>query len=620
MSTVTALGLEYHIEAIVGGKEVTVELVYKPTGGSDMSPDTVKVSTVGMNALGAYYMGSLHSSDAVNIADTSGIPTDKFVASVGNVEYPDNPAYVVVDLEKVVSTRILDKVKNGTYIIINTTVFVGGFGVPLDDSIFAETTFTTWLADYTSVYDPTMTASTLYSWMLGVFNITTYNSEYKWLLPKIYETGSQVFQIQDYATGMKVTEITVNILNFDLEYVGGTSDTAAKQEGLVDLDDEYYLKGYMLKITSPDIEAGTTVTWNITKAGSPIGTYHNGSAWTDYETPLSSIPTTQAIYWRSDIIGSITDEYKISATFTPLGASSMVTCSYDIKSRELDSNVASHRDNFNEDADMLQRIMLQLFYLDKGRLDYFRRGQYDTYSQNGFYHSNYYPPRNVPDWSSIADEIWNFDKFTLGNNSAPDPRSLDLSVIQGIWSEFSLILAAGIQPPQNRSTPAYEATWIPCAVTTSELTMPADFPRTPAELLKALVTQEGKSHSFERFDPLAVSSINIGQTLGYDGGAHTLTDGGIGYCKVQPYRAGGRNLYDPQENLIRGAEILQENIYDGLNPGADDAEKVWYALFKYNHGNYSSGSPTTLRNGNKYEKDSAGYADAIFGFLGVTVP
>jgi len=196
-----------------------------------------------------------------------------------------------------------------------------------------------------------------------------------------------------------------------IEYIGGTHPTDATKEDYKSLGDEYVMRGYMLKITCPKVKTGTDVTWTIKKGETEVGTYHQAGAWANYKTALPTKPKSQTIYWRSPYTGgTIDDAYTISASFTtPEGKP--VTLTREIRSRKLDWENADHRDKFNEDTDMVQRAMIQVLYLDKGRLDSYRIGKYDRNAQ-GFYHSSC-EWREVRNWSPIADEVWNFDKFAL---------------------------------------------------------------------------------------------------------------------------------------------------------------------------------------------------------------
>jgi hypothetical protein len=518
-----------------------------------------------------------------------------------------------------VTKSVLDGLKNGAYTILDTNNIGAGYGVPLEKVIKSERVFLEFLDLLNHFVTPPWTADQLYKWILASFRFNPGQADYYWQLPRIYTPGKHPIEIRNSANGQVIKRITLWVLKLDVEYVGGTNATNATQEGVVTLDEEYFMKGYLLKITAPEIKAGTPVAWSITKGDLATGTYHQGMAWTNYATNLPAIPTTRTVYWRSDLGGSITDEYNISAAFALPDSGAQATCARKIKSRQLSHTNSLHANGFNEDADMAQRAMIQVFYLDKGRLNVYRPGQYDAFASNGFYRSDSHGLRN---WSSIADEVGNFRRLAMNTGprlAVPCPLSLDL--VQGIWNQFGLILAAGVQPAQDTNTPDYITNWVPNAITTAELTMPEAFGKTSAEVLKALVRQEGGRHSYERSGPLAVSSIQIGEKDSSTGGVHTYTDGGLGYCKVQPYHAGGRNIYTPQGNLIRGAIILQGNIVAVANPGETANEKVWFALFRYNYGSFVPDlTPAELRSaGNPYTR-SVNYADGIFGALGLTPP
>lgn len=387
-------------------------------------------------------------------------------------------------------------------------------------------------------------------------------------------------------------------------------------EGYETLDDQYIMKGYMLKLSTPPIQAGTDVTWSIKKGAQEVGTYHDSGAWTAYNSPLQNKPTTPTVYWRSDTAGAIDDTYTITATYRPQGAAADKTISRQVKSRLLDPAVAEHRNQFNEDADMAQRAMIQIFYLDKGRLEFYRIGKYDT-GTAGFYRSS--RTITVKAWSPIADEVDNFDWFALGH-FADHSTELKLRVVQGIWTQFSEILQAGAMGQINANDPNYN-NWLTAAA--GSLPQPPGFPRTNVQILNAQQKKESPRpgtpwHSWARFDPLAVSSVDIGQALKKDPD-HTYTDGGLGFGKVQPYNKGTRNLYKPDENMLREAGIMNTNIYAADNPGGPDINaKVWFGYYRYNAGNYGNGTPAQLRAAGE---KGAVYADAIFqNYLQLPLP
>lgn len=402
------------------------------------------------------------------------------------------------------------------------------------------------------------------------------------------------------------------------EYVGSVRATDALQERMAALDEDYFMKGYMLTFTAPEIAAGSAVIWSNTRAGSPAGTYHAENSWTAYAVPLAQPPTGRTMHWRSDTGGAIDDTYKVSATYMPSGGTVVTTAVRELRSRALDASIPQHSNSFNEDADMAQRVMCQVFYLDKARLDTFRPGQYDSSAQHGFYHSKLESRSlNLRWWSSISDEVKNFRKFAQ-NVTPLAAQPLTLPIVQGIWGEFSKVLLAGAQGAITAATPEYESSWLPSAVQASGLAVPEGFPRTPVVLLRSLVRQEGNSHSGVRYAPLAVSNVKIGEAKNTNGGMHVHTDGGIGFCKVQPYNASTFNIYAPGENLTCGATILLKWMQDSGNPGNTPAETVWYALFRYNRGNFGDGlSPQALRSlpVGDVRRGSADYADHIFEFM-----
>jgi hypothetical protein len=388
------------------------------------------------------------------------------------------------------------------------------------------------------------------------------------------------------------------------------------------------MKGYMLKLSTAPIQAGTDVTWSIKKGDQETGTYHPGGVWEHYDDvlPPDQRPKTRSIYWRSDTVGSIDDSYTIEAQYTPPNANATTRVSRVIRSRLLDPNNAGHRDQFNEDADMVQRALIQVFYLDKGRLTSYRIGKYDKGDSanpdgpHGFYRVDRTPPK-INKWSCVADEVSNFDKFAL-NSTVPDAR-LQLRIVQGIWAQFDLILGAPLLEEVTTQDALFDNNWVPGACQDSGYTMPEGFGANREPTLKAQVQQEGGRHSYNRFDPLAVSNLQIGENAFGEGAAeHVYTDGGLGFGKIQPYNRGTHNVYMPYENLVCMAEIMKGNVESARNPGTNADEKVWRALFKYNNGPYRDETRIgDLRNSQDTNiKRSANYADGVFAKLGLQPP
>lgn len=401
-----------------------------------------------------------------------------------------------------------------------------------------------------------------------------------------------------------------------IEYIGGTSETNGLLEAYKPLEQDYIMKGYMLKITAPPIQPGTTVEWSIKKGAVEAGTYHQTGAWTAYNTPLQNRPTSRTIFWRSDADGSITDSYLISAKYTPPGSPNPVTVTRTVQSRLLDPTVPALRDNFNEDTDMVQRAMIQVFFIDKGRLRSYRIGKYDRGAQ-GYYESSY--PRNVPQWSPIADEVENFDQFALNNSN--HSTTLRLTVVKGIWEQFALILAKPLPSAVTDQHPDFNQ-WLTDAVNGSGISVPAGFPRTPEEVLTFQIKKENNGkHSGDRFDPLAVSSVLVGENYAGSGATlHTYTDDGIGFAKIQPYNRGTLNIFGPPENILRQGQMMKVNI-DGTQGLFGVNERVWRAYVRYNAGSYFQNlTAAQLRTGTSTQQRGAKYADAIFNAMGIPLP
>lgn len=391
-------------------------------------------------------------------------------------------------------------------------------------------------------------------------------------------------------------------------YIGGTDSTDGTQEGEKELAGDHILKGYILKCVCPGVPQGTQVTWTFKKGTETVGTFHEGYAWSNYSTKLDNPPTGATIYWRSPVSGNITDAYTVEATYTPQGGQP-VTVSRTLTSRTLAPNNGDVRDFFCEDVDMLQRALIQVFFLDKGRLDRYAIGKYRDHSRSEYLYRSSLPGRQVPLWSAVADEVWNFDKFALNHAGS---YTLALPQVQGLWNELSLILGAG-DIGAVTTTHAQYGNWRNAAITAANLSLPQGFPKTAAQYLDGLVTVESTGkHSDDRHAPLAINSIRVGEASGGTP-KHTWTDDGLGFMKVQPYNRGTRNLYKPDENLLQGTQLLAGHVNGA--PGTNPSEKAWRAYVKYNSGNYGAGTPQQMRAaGSK----PAYRADKLFHILGLS--
>jgi hypothetical protein len=400
----------------------------------------------------------------------------------------------------------------------------------------------------------------------------------------------------------------------EINYIGGRSDSDATQEGYEWLDYKYFMPGYMLTLACPPIEQGTEVVWNAERNEVEDGQFYQGGSWTDYDDPLAEAPRDRIVRWRSAAGQPLGAGYVLSATYRPLDCHQDVTVTRTLETRALDPSNEDHRDEFNEDCDMLQRAMIQVFYLDKGRLDSYRRGKYDRNAQ-GYYHSSVVT-RLVRHWSAIADEVWNFDKFTLGSG---DPQYvLSTQVVAGIWSQFNLILAAPLPNAVDNTHPQY-STWRTNARNAAGFVVPAGLGKTPEDVLDAIFQEEGPAthvptHSYAPHTPLAVSSVKIGENAT----DHTWTDGGIGFGSIQPYNRGGRNIYDPYQNVLRVAEILVD--HQGNLPAAvtGPRAKVWHVVLAYHRGSLLT--PSTPDQIRQTHPEPAGYADRVFGYMQVAIP
>ena len=377
-----------------------------------------------------------------------------------------------------------------------------------------------------------------------------------------------------------------------IEYIGGTDPTDGTEEGYEILGGDYVMRGYMLRITSPEPKASTDVTWTVKKGVAEVGTYHQGGAWADYhpDNELPTKPKTQTIYWRSPYTGgAIDDAYTISASFTTPEEKS-ATLTRKIRSRELDWENADHSGKFNEDTDMAQRAMIQVLYLDKGRLDSYRIGKYDR-NAPGFYHSS----RTNGNWSSIAEEVWNFDR--AARSQASPSYNLGYDQVKAIWDQYQLIVDATRMEEEITKGELGEETYnqmVTKAVNDSGLDFPDPYAET--QLLDALFFRESTwRHCFNTHDSLYWNSVLISDDFSGTGGAHDYTFGALSWGQCLPSNVPQWNLYDKQEGMTGSAAYLQWCLQQITVPEGEGA-RVWHALYHYNRGsNEQSRDPGWLR-------------------------
>lgn len=290
-----------------------------------------------------------------------------------------------------------------------------------------------------------------------------------------------------------------------------------------------------------------------------------------------------------------------------------------IESRLLDPGNPDHRDYFNEDVDMLQRAMIQILFLDKGRLTKYRIGKYEQ-NDRGFYSR----AAGKKPWSAVADEVWNVDKFVV---LTPDPSyKLNLRQVTAIWDQYDRIVTAGqITTAINQTTPSVPQylTYRTTAVNQSGLDIAAPYSETG--LLDAVCKQEGTStgvatHCYAIAGSLYWNSVKIGEKNSAQGGVHTHTDGGLGWGSVQPYNAGTRNLYHPQQNMTRVAEMIAS--YHNTAAASPDVpgkkSRIWHAVYGYHHGSmWTAKTPGWLT---ENAPEPAGYANNVFNRWGIAAP
>jgi hypothetical protein len=414
--------------------------------------------------------------------------------------------------------------------------------------------------------------------------------------------------------------------NIRVRFVSGYDASNALLEDVEEFgdSDEYFMKGYMLEFQAPEIEQGTEVTWTVTRGGTERGTYHPSGQWTDYFNSLSAKPTGRIAYWRSDYAATeaYPQTYAIECTYTdPNGQ--VQNLSRNIKCRILNPDDPDARDNVNTDTKMVQRAMVQVFGLDKGRLDQWEVGLYrKNWGTPKYYHSTTGGGGSGRQWSKIADEVWNYDRFVLGTFGSGTSYSLLPRQVAAIWVQFGLILQAGAIG-EVRLADVNVANVIEDA----ELVPPAGFPKSAVEIVSALCKKEGghanPAHSFAPHAPLAVNSIRVGEAKAGQGvDEHSYTDWGIGFGAVQPYNAAGKNLYHPGDNLLRTAEFFKGILNGATIPpqATGPKSKVWFTCYGYNQGPNAipqNAPPSVLR---ANDTDGAKYADQVFDYMGVTPP
>lgn len=383
------------------------------------------------------------------------------------------------------------------------------------------------------------------------------------------------------------------------------------------------MKGYMLGLRAPEIKENTQVTWTVKKGGVEKGTYHPSISWADYFTVLPQKPTTRVVFWRSDYTeaDSLNETYVIKCEYTDPDGNAR-TPTRTIKSRELNPDDPKVRDQKNTDTHMVQSAVIQIFGLDKGRLDQWEPGLYRKNGGNpSFYHSSL-ATRTNRNWSKIAEEIWNIDGFIIGTNPAANrSHTLMSRQVCAIWNQFQMILEAG-----DIGEVRLNDVDVAAAVATAGLVPPSmDF--SAASIVKGICRKEGGGqnpyHSRTKHTPLAMNSVRVGEAaIGEGANKHVYTDWGIGFAAIQPYNADGKNLYKPNENLLRCATFFQSILASNkirsmtLGPKA----KVWYGCYGYNQGIGAipiGGTPSSLRMDND---KGALYADGVFNYMGVTPP
>jgi hypothetical protein len=221
----------------------------------------------------------------------------------------------------------------------------------------------------------------------------------------------------------------------------------------------------------------------------------------------------------------------------------------------------------------------------------------------------------VQHWSAIADEVDNFDHFALGHFQANShSESLRLATLQGMWDEFDRIYSTPLQGVDTTNE-SYNF-WVDVAAIL--ITPPEGATVTAAAILRALVQHEsGGTHSYDLSDPLGSNSVQVGTNkAGVGASLHQFTDWGIGFAKVQPFNRSTFNLYAPDENLLRGAEIFNIQLSSASNHEAGDA-RIWLAYYAYNTGGFGGGTVASAR---LADAGWAARADAFFDVLGLPHP
>lgn len=382
---------------------------------------------------------------------------------------------------------------------------------------------------------------------------------------------------------------------------------------------------------SHSLKEGTNVTWN-----APGGTFYQGGTWADYapDRVCATTPTDQTVYWRSNPEGAIDATYTVTATFTPATGTHDITLpAKELKSRSLNPDNADHRDKFCEDVDMLQRAVIQIFGLDKGSLDQYERGLYrkngypdihDNTSDQRYYHSS--RPRAYPKWSKIADEVENIDRWVLRTDNYSNV--IGQRHIKAIWGELGLIFDAGTMGEIviSLANPDH-VRWLREAsarVNLDNVNEVKGCKITGQQLLIAISRAEGdRRHSFPLWVPYSISNVSIGeQKTGTGDKTHSLTDWGIGACKIQPFNRFKKennvadfNVYKPDENLYCSAALLKKWCGQVPKQYTGPYTRLWRAAHRYKQGDWGGiGAPSTLTG------NGATYANKVFGFLALAVP
>lgn len=423
--------------------------------------------------------------------------------------------------------------------------------------------------------------------------------------------------------------------------MASASDTDAQSEEIRALvhdpdpgeDPDYYLPGYMLRLSVPPIKDGTAVSWSIKRNGQAVGTYHNGIEWIEYIDPTG--PTDErTIHWRSDSdLTSLNLTFTVEATYTD-PENNLKTLYATVSSKPINADNQSLKTSYNSHVDMLARALIQAHYLDKGRLTQWERGRY-LKNEEVAGSPVYYINDSSQTWSRLADETKNFGIFAASAVRSDTYNLLPLD-LKRLWEEVENSLQSPYNTQVDVNHPQFN-TWVNDAITEwsynhpqaiGGLTDGSGNPVSAAQVISAHIMKESSgTHCFNlsTAPALSTTSVKIGEPSAADG--HHFTDGGLGFLQIQPYNAvnAQKNLYLPSDNINLSTKLMTGLVTQPTNPASGSGDvraRLWWALARYNGGNAVWGGAIHDPDDWRYQdgKGPGDYADAIFDDLGIPKP